>query len=115
MYRYFLPRRIWEKRSAHIDLKTDTGRGKLRELIGEADVFSQGYRTGALERQGFGVAEVVRAKPGIVYVSINCYGHEGPWRSVPGWEQLAQTVTGWRICTASPTTMADLSCSLPRY
>lgn len=82
------------KRSAHVDLKTDTGRVKLRELIGEADVFSQGYRTGALERQGFGVAEVVRAKPGIVYVSINCYGHEGPWRSVPGWEQLAQTVTG---------------------
>ena len=82
------------KRSAHIDLKTDSGRAKLRGLIGEADVFSQGYRTGALERQGFGVADVVRAKPGIVYVSINCYGHEGPWRSVPGWEQLAQTVTG---------------------
>jgi len=82
------------KRSAHIDLKTDSGRTKLRELIGEADVFSQGYRTGALERQGFGVADVVGAKPGIVYVSINCYGHEGPWRSVPGWEQLAQTVTG---------------------
>mgnify|MGYP003326844914 FL=1 len=58
------------KRSAHVDLKTDTGRAKLRELIGEADVFSQGYRTGALERQGFGVAEVVRAKPGIVYLSL---------------------------------------------
>ena len=82
------------KRSAHIDLKSDSGRSKMRELIGEADVFSQGYRTGALERQGFGVADVVTAKPGIVYVSINCYGHEGPWRSVPGWEQLAQTVTG---------------------
>ena len=82
------------KRSAHIDLKSDSGRSKMRELIGEADVFSQGYRTGALERQGFGVADVVREKPGIVYISINCYGHEGPWRSVPGWEQLAQTVTG---------------------
>ncbi|MFP6796009.1 MAG: CoA transferase [Pseudomonadales bacterium] len=82
------------KRSAHIDLKSDSGQAKMRELIGQADVFSQGYRTGALERQGFGVADVVRAKPGIVYVSINCYGHEGPWRNLPGWEQLAQTVTG---------------------
>ncbi len=60
----------------------------------DADVFSQGYRSGALERLGFGVADVVRARPGIIYVSINCYGHEGAWRPRPGWEQLAQTVTG---------------------
>ena len=33
-------------------------------------------------------------RPGIVYTSINCYGHEGPWRGRAGWEQLAQTVTG---------------------
>jgi hypothetical protein len=32
--------------------------------------------------------------PGIIAVSINCYGHEGPWSERPGWEQLAQTVTG---------------------
>ncbi len=25
---------------------------------------------------------------------MNCYGHEGPWRERPGWEQLAQTVSG---------------------
>ena len=57
-------------------------------------MFSQGYRSGAMERHGFGVADVARARPGIVYVSINCYGHEGAWRGRPGWEQLAQTVTG---------------------
>jgi crotonobetainyl-CoA:carnitine CoA-transferase CaiB-like acyl-CoA transferase len=65
-----------------------------RNLVGEADVFSQGYRSGAMERLGFSVSEVVRQRPGIVYVSINCYGHEGAWRARPGWEQLAQTVTG---------------------
>jgi crotonobetainyl-CoA:carnitine CoA-transferase CaiB-like acyl-CoA transferase len=82
------------KRSAFVDLKTQSGCATLRRLIGEADVFSQGYRSGALDRLGFGVADVVRARPGIVYVSINCYGHEGAWRTRPGWEQLAQTVTG---------------------
>ena len=82
------------KRSTFIDLKTQPGCATLRRLIGEADVFSQGYRSGALERLGFGVTDVVRARPGIVYVSINCYGHEGAWRTRPGWEQLAQTVTG---------------------
>ena len=33
-------------------------------------------------------------RPGIIYVSENAYGHDGPWKMRPGWEQLAQTVTG---------------------
>ncbi len=82
------------KRTAFVDLKTHTGQATLRGLIGAADVFSQGYRSGALERLGFGERDVAAARPGIVYVSINCYGHHGAWRTRPGWEQLAQTVTG---------------------
>jgi crotonobetainyl-CoA:carnitine CoA-transferase CaiB-like acyl-CoA transferase len=82
------------KRAAFVDLKTDAGRATLRDLVAQCDVFSQGYRSGALERLGFGVADVVAQRRGIVYVSINCYGHEGVWRPRPGWEQLAQTVTG---------------------
>ncbi len=82
------------KRSAFLDLAQQADRLTLSRLVGEADVFSQGYRSGAMERLGFGVADVARMRPGIVYVSINCYGHEGPWRTRPGWEQLAQTVTG---------------------
>ena len=82
------------KRSAHLDLTRPDDAQKLRRLVRDADVFSQGYRTGAMDRLGFGVTEVAQLRPGIVYVSINCYGHEGPWRRRPGWEQLAQTVTG---------------------
>ncbi len=82
------------KRSAQLDLAETGDAGTLRNLIREADVFSQGYRTGAMDRLGFGVSEVAQLRPGIVYVSINCYGHDGPWRQRPGWEQLAQTVTG---------------------
>lgn len=82
------------KRSRFVDLRQRAGQDTLRSLLADADVFSQGYRTGAMERLGFGVSDVVGMKPGIVYVSINCYGHEGSWRTRPGWEQLAQTVTG---------------------
>ena len=82
------------KRAAYLDLHERAGAYRLRELIRDADVFSQGYRTGAMERLGFGPLAVARVRAGIVYVSINCYGHEGPWRTRPGWEQLAQTVTG---------------------
>ncbi len=82
------------KRSAYLDLTRKRQQSQLRALIRQADVFAQGYRTGAMDRLGFGVSQVSALRPGIIYVSINCYGHEGPWRCRPGWEQLAQTVTG---------------------
>jgi crotonobetainyl-CoA:carnitine CoA-transferase CaiB-like acyl-CoA transferase len=37
---------------------------------------------------------VAALRPGIVYVSENCYGHVGPWSERPGWEQLGQAATG---------------------
>ena len=85
------------KRAASLNLAQTSGATRLRRLIRQADVFSQGYRTGAMDRLGFGVPDVLRLRPGIVYVSINCYGHDGNWRSRPGWEQLAQTVTGMAV------------------
>ena len=90
----FLPDTNHGKLSAWLDLDEEEGRERLRELIRTTDVFSQGYRTGAMEKMGFGPAALAQLRPGIVYTSINCYGHEGPWRGRAGWEQLAQTVTG---------------------
>ena len=82
------------KRCAFLDLKTAEGRARLLGLVGEADVFSQGYRSGALARLGFGPEALAAVRPGLIHVSINCYGHEGAWATRPGWEQLAQTVSG---------------------
>ena len=52
---------------------------------------------GSLARRGFSPEELAELRPGIIMVSINCYGDAGPWRQRPGWEQLAQTVTGMVI------------------
>lgn len=82
------------KRSAHLDLDDPADVERLRALARGADVFTQGYRSGALARRGFGPEALHALRPGIVYTSINCYGHEGPWAQRPGWEQLAQSVTG---------------------
>jgi len=85
------------KLAAFVDLATDTGRATLRQLVSQADVFSQGYRQGSLEKLGFGPLELAELRPGIICTAINCYGHEGPWRARPGWEQLGQTVTGMAV------------------
>ena len=69
----------------------------MRALVSDAHMFSQGYRPDALARRGFGPMELAEMRPGIIVVSIDCYGHEGPFAGRPGWEQLAQTVTGMAL------------------
>jgi crotonobetainyl-CoA:carnitine CoA-transferase CaiB-like acyl-CoA transferase len=90
------------KLSAYLDLDTPADLDRLRALVSQADVFSQGFRAGALERRGLGPEQLVALRPGLIYVSINCYGHVGPWVGRPGWEQLAQTVTGLATGQGTP-------------
>lgn len=82
------------KLSTWLDLTDPADLAHLKALVADCDVFSQGYRQGSLERMGLGPLDLARVRPGIIYTSINAYGHEGPWSQRPGWEQLAQTVTG---------------------
>lgn len=90
------------KRSAHVDLRTADGIETLRGLVRGAHVFSQGYRGHTLARRGFGPEALAELRPGIIAVSINCYGHEGPWVERPGWEQLAQTTSGIAVEQGGP-------------
>jgi len=85
------------KRSCFLDLDRTEDAERLSALAREADVFSQGYRRGAFSRRGFSPEALAQRRPGIVVVSINCYGHDGPWAGRPGWEQLAQTTSGMAL------------------
>ncbi len=82
------------KRSCFLDLDAREDVERLRVLVSQADVFSQSYRGGSLAQRGFGPEDLATRHPGVIVVSINCYGHTGPWADRPGWEQLAQTVSG---------------------
>ena len=85
------------KRSCFLDLDRKEDAQQLRALVRDAHVFSQGYRPAALARRGFAPDEMAQMRPGIIVVSIDCYGHQGPFAQRPGWEQLAQTVTGMAL------------------
>ncbi|MFM0555535.1 CoA transferase [Paraburkholderia sediminicola] len=82
------------KRSALADLRDAAGREVLRGLVADADVFLQAYRPGALAARGFGPEELARVRPGIVYVSVSAYGHEGPWAQRRGFDSLVQSASG---------------------
>ena len=83
------------KRSAVLDLKGAAGAAGLRALAGGADVFSQGYRPGALAALGFSPQEVAELRPGIVYVSMTAFGRLGPWRDRRGYDSVVQSASGF--------------------
>jgi crotonobetainyl-CoA:carnitine CoA-transferase CaiB-like acyl-CoA transferase len=82
------------KRNAFIDLRGDDGIATLRELVGQADVFSQAYRPGTLAARGLSPQDLAELRPGIICVSLCAYGHEGPWRNRRGFDTLVQSATG---------------------
>ncbi|CAN5299048.1 CoA transferase [soil metagenome] len=100
------------KRSVHVDLKTESGRDTLRMLASQANVFMQGYRPGALAGLDFGPDAVARLRPGIVYLTLSAYGHEGPWAARRGYDSLVQTANGYNVAEAEAFS-ADAPKALP--
>jgi crotonobetainyl-CoA:carnitine CoA-transferase CaiB-like acyl-CoA transferase len=82
------------KRSCFLDLRIENERQTLLNLVKRSDVFSQGYRPDKLCRLGFGPDALAALRPGLIYVSISCFGEGGPFSHRAGWEQVAQVMTG---------------------
>jgi crotonobetainyl-CoA:carnitine CoA-transferase CaiB-like acyl-CoA transferase len=82
------------KLSTSIDLREAAGRDTLAALARGADIFVQGYRPGAIAGNGFSPQEAARLRPGIIYVSLCAYGHEGPWAQRRGFDSLVQNANG---------------------
>ncbi|WBL81005.1 CoA transferase [Bradyrhizobium xenonodulans] len=83
------------KLTTFLELKSEAGRAQMRELLKDADIFSQGYRPRALAALGFSPENAANINPGIVYVTLSAYGHAGPWAERRGFDSLVQTTTGF--------------------
>ena len=86
------------KHATDLDLRNPQDRKTFEGLLQSVDVVLDGYRPGALKRLGYGPHQILKLtegrQRGIVYVAENCFGHVGPWSSRPGWQQIADCVTG---------------------
>jgi crotonobetainyl-CoA:carnitine CoA-transferase CaiB-like acyl-CoA transferase len=81
-------------RSAYLDLQTPAGRDHAAALLAEADVVVNNHRVGALERQGLSPALLAERHPGLVYVSVSCYGSTGPWSGRGGFDMNGSAASG---------------------
>jgi crotonobetainyl-CoA:carnitine CoA-transferase CaiB-like acyl-CoA transferase len=82
------------KRSVVLDLKSESGRAKLRELLPRAQVFVHNMRADAISRLGFSYEEVANLVPSIVYVHCTGYGAGGPYAGRLAFDDLVQAASG---------------------
>ncbi|WP_460435777.1 CaiB/BaiF CoA transferase family protein [Angustibacter speluncae] len=82
------------KESVALDLKSDDGVEVLEQLVRRADVLLENFRTGVLDRLGFGVDRLMELNPRLVLLSITGFGHDGPEGGRPGYDQIAQGEAG---------------------
>lgn len=90
------------KRGIALDLKTEGGRRVLKRLAERADVLTENYRRGALDRLGLGVADLQAINPALIYCSISGYGRTGPSADKGGFDLIAQGVSGLMSITGEP-------------
>ena len=82
------------KKCITLNLKAPEGKELLKSLIKDADVLIENYRPGVMDRLGVGY-EVLRAiNPRLIYASISGYGTYGPYKDRPGYDVIAQGMSG---------------------
>ncbi len=71
------------KRSLRVDLKKPEGRELFLRLARNADVITENFRPGTVDRLGIGYEAVSAINPGIIYASLSAFGQTGPYAARP--------------------------------
>ena len=82
------------KRSVVLDLKRDTDVDHLRGLVRVSDVLVESFRPGVMQRLGMDYAAARALNPRLIYASVSGFGQSGPWSDRPGFDLIAQGLTG---------------------
>jgi len=90
------------KRGLAVDLKTDAGRELLSRLIARADVVTENYRAGTMDKLGLGYETLRRANPALIYCAISGFGRTGPYAGKGGFDLVAQGMSGLMRITGEP-------------
>lgn len=90
------------KRSITLNLKEPAGIVTLRRLIASADVVVENFRPDVKFRLGIDYETLAATQPALVYCSISGFGQTGPLASRPGFDQIAQGMSGLMSVTGEP-------------
>lgn len=108
------------KRSVALDLKQPAAREVFYRLARTADIVVENFRPGVTKRLGIDYATLRELNPGIIYASISGFGQTGPWSQRPGFDLIAQAMSGVMSITGQPggpptksgVPVSDIGCAL---
>jgi CoA:oxalate CoA-transferase len=83
------------KRSICVNMKTPKGMKLINELVKKSDVLLENFAPGVMDRLKLDYDSVKKIKKDIIYCSISCFGHWGPYSHKPGYDMIAQGASGW--------------------
>ncbi len=113
---YFFLSANRSKKSVQIETKTAEGREVLLRLLDSADVVVDNFRPGVMDAIGFGYDALARRNPRLIACSISGFGSSGPLRDYPGFDQIAQGMSGLMSVTGTaesgPTRVGIAICDL---
>jgi crotonobetainyl-CoA:carnitine CoA-transferase CaiB-like acyl-CoA transferase len=90
------------KRGIALNLKTEQGKEILLRMVKDADVLTENYRRGTLEKLGLGYDVLSRVNPGLIYCAVSGYGRDGPYADKGGFDLIAQGFSGLMSVTGEP-------------
>jgi formyl-CoA transferase len=90
------------KRSITLDLKSPKGKDIFMRLVKTADVVVENYRPDVKDRLGVDYESLKKANNRIILASISGFGQDGPYRERPGFDQIAQGLSGIMSVTGKP-------------
>ena len=91
-----------DKLAITLELKTPRGIALFKELVKHADVVTENFSVGTMERLGLGYEDLRREYPRLVYASITAFGQHGPYAAQRGYDMLAQAISGYMSITGFP-------------
>jgi len=90
------------KRGIALDLKRPEGREILLRMAASADVLTENFRRGTLEKLGLGYDALAARNPGLIYCAVSGYGRDGPYADKGGFDLIAQGFAGLMSITGEP-------------
>jgi crotonobetainyl-CoA:carnitine CoA-transferase CaiB-like acyl-CoA transferase len=90
------------KRAMTLNLKLPAAREVLERLVKTADVVVENYRPDVKFRLGIDYESLARINPRVILASISGFGQDGPYRDRPGFDQIAQGMSGIMSVTGAP-------------
>ena len=93
------------KKSVTVDIARGEGQELVRKLTATCDVFIENFKTGTLSRYGLDYQKLRQKRQDIVYCSITGFGQTGPYAARPGYDPIAQALSGLMSVTGEPEDM----------